>query len=150
MAVSLRPRLTHSYNQEMARNVVLLYSEGNTLEEIALDFDGTPDSIQTIMEWSKSMPEFQQALMQARSIFALVHGERSVTNHKASKDPQIARLAMVGSQWLAAKYDPDTYGENLKVQVEHKIDLSQAIEDARTRMIAIDGPVLEHDELLDE
>lgn len=149
MAELLRPKLTHAYDREMAKNVVFLYASGFTLEEIADDHDRTPNDAYTIMAWSNSMPEFAEALMFARSTFALIHAEATLSAHKDNRDPQLARLQMVSAQWLASKYDPATYGEKLSIEIEHKIDLTQAIEDARERMSLANGVVLEHEELLE-
>lgn len=133
----------------MARNVVTLYAEGLTLEEIVHDCDDTPDRVSTITIWAKSMPHFAQSLMDARLSFSLIHAESTLSAHLDNRDPQMARIQIQAAQWLASKYDPKVYGEKLSVEIEHKIDLTQAIEDARERALALRSPLIEHDEVLD-
>lgn len=67
------------------------------------------------------------------------------------KCPKMALVASKNIQWLASKRQRDVYGEKKDITITHKINLSQAIEDAerRTMQFIGDKPMIILDNVTD-
>ena len=70
----------------------------------------------------------------AREAHAAVLAEETLKIADNDPDPIRARVRIQARQWLAAKYDRETYGDKVDVGHVHTIDLKAALEQAKARL----------------
>ena len=97
-------------------------------------------SARSVQRWADARPDFQLELDAAK---------RAGAEHLASLDPlhnepdaQRARVRFERNKWLASKWGSEKYGDRISVEVEHRLDLSNALASARARLavgVAIDA-----------
>lgn len=108
-----------SYSEEIADEICLRLSEGQSLRSICND-DHLPTR-QTVLNWMKSNPDFFTKCACAREGQAdwlhddMADIEASVLEGRL--DPQAARVVLSSKQWRAAKLAPKKYGD--KQILEH-------------------------------
>ena len=104
---------------ELCAEICRRISEGETMQAI-LKEPGMP-GLTTVYDWQKSDESFQQALMRARELQAVVWAEeqKTISDEELPTHEEIgrARLRMQSRQWLAGKYNPQFADKPNQTQV---------------------------------
>lgn len=125
------------YTEEIGDRICELHANGKRLVEICRDNDWAPLNSSTIRRWADRIPEFGQKLAEARRHHAEAMAEETVDDATTTIDPHRARVKIQAKQWLASKYNPQTFGDKLELAVDQRISLTDALTAAQDRLRSI-------------
>lgn len=110
-----RPTL---YSPELADRICELIANDNSLRKIG-KLPGMPDK-STILRWLANYPDFATKCARARELQAdlICEEHRGVINKtiKGILESDVARVALSGLEWQAAKKDPKKYGNSTTIK----------------------------------
>ena len=78
-------------------------------------------------------PAFGRAMAQAREDHIEAIADEMQTIADTDVDPQRARNRIDVRRWRASKLKPETYGDRVDVKVNHTVNLTEALAEARKR-----------------
>jgi hypothetical protein len=125
------------FSPTLADTICERIASGETLSAICID-DDMP-SVATVGRWTRENPEFKAAYAHARvaqaevrqgEIITIADSSYSVvrlddgTEKIVANDPQRDRLRIDARKWVAARFDPATYGDKQFVEHSGSIDLN--------------------------
>jgi len=94
-------------------------------------------------------PDFQRQIAQAQDAYADFLVDEALQIVDTDKDPQRAKNRADHRRWLAAKMKPRTYGDRVELAVQQTISVSDALSEARTRVLrVVDRPVIQDAEIV--
>lgn len=122
------------YKQNMTPETFIeLYAQGYTLKAIQARTDA-PTAMQ-LLGWVED-PDFMRRMEQVLKLRGLQYFDQldDLKDNLHTVNNKTARLKSNILQWLAEKSNPQQFGSQLKVSVERKLDLTEALSMAR-RMV---------------
>lgn len=93
-----------------------------------------------LSEYSIKDPIFGKRLQQAREHCIHMHVDSLLSIAKGCEtlvDVNVARLTSDNIKWTASRLIPHVYGEQVRVNVSHKLDLSSLLEAADARVLPL-------------
>lgn len=126
-----------TYTTEIGDRIAELHANGKRLVEICRDNEWAPLETSTIRRWADRIPEFGAKLAEARRHHAEAMAEETVDDAATTIDPHRARVKIQAKQWLASKYNPQTFGDKLELAVDQRVSLVDAMSAARDRLRSI-------------
>jgi hypothetical protein len=126
-----------SYTPEIGARIAERYASGATFKAI-FEEEWAPDSHMTVARWEDTFPAFAKLMSDARAAHAeaLIDGLEGVV--AAERDPQRARIIAECRRWKASKLT-NRFADSVRVEVEHRISIGDALASARARLQAISG-----------
>lgn len=97
-------------------------------------------SRRTIVRICATDPRFESEVAHSRAIFADSLVESLLTvgdNAQSMAEVQNARLKADSIRWIASKYAPKMYADNINVNVQHHLDLSSVLLAAENRVLPL-------------
>ena len=117
------------YTPELAERICELIAQGKSLATIEA-IPGMPCA-DTIVNWTHTNEQFSDDVARARLRQADADAEKinELTERvSAGKiEPNAARVALLGYQWLARVRNPGRYGDRQQVDVSGKLTLEQIV-----------------------
>jgi len=120
--------------------------EGTSLVD-ALALEGM--SAKLFYKGVNSTPELARSYAQAEQFRAEMYAKEIVEIADTEEDAAKARNRIQARQWLASKVLPKKYGDNLNINVEQKIDLIGALEEAKRRAALAMQPMCNLENVVD-
>ena len=87
-------------------------------------------------------PDLTRLYEAAQAAKAELYVDEIIEIADTEPDPQAARNRIDARRWYASKMRPSRYGDQLKIQVEHSVDLSGALREARQRIPQVIPPAI--------
>lgn len=142
------PGRPSAYSPELAQTICEYLEDGLTVLDVAA-IDGMP-SRATIFLWRETYPVFRTMYERARELSAetLEHEAlRTIRNAETKEQAYAASTRFDVIKWVAAKRNPEVYGEKITqdvrfsgtVTVEHVTDRAQLLLELQ-RKLGIDAP----------
>lgn len=111
--------------------IARLYNGDNLLEACAF-MKVNPASMGL---YRRDSIEFDVAIRQAQAFRMEIDTERLSNIDQEFDDAMMASVVSKNIQWLASKRARQIYGEKLDVNVQHTVNIREAMNDAQTRVI---------------
>jgi hypothetical protein len=119
-------------NEDDARKVIDKLYSGVTLTR-ALDGDGT--KIRSFYKLIRKIPLLEQDYMRAQQAKAELQVDQIAEIADTEPDPNRARVMIDARKWYASKMSPHKYGDRIDLNITQSIDISKALNDARSRVV---------------
>lgn len=126
-----------TYTPELGERIIAEFSSGRTLYEICQREEWAPHAAHVILHWAELFPAFNLALARARRFHADAMAFSTLNMLENERDPHRARVAIQARQWLSGKLDSARFGDKVQLEVEHKVNLGEALNTARARLSPI-------------
>lgn len=110
--------------------VCAAHALGQSVTQIASE---TGFSRQQIYRYAGKTPDNEAAWQASQRQYAARIMEETIEIADSDPDPQRARNRINARHHYASKLNPAVWGDKLQVEVEHKMDLSIALDEARKR-----------------
>lgn len=117
---------------ELARKAIAMVCEGVTLKAALSEVGLTRDMFSSTLS---SVRELAHAYARAREISADFLVDEALDVVKNEPDVQRAREIANMHRWAAGKFNQKRYGERIDLNVSQTIDVSEALKEARARIV---------------
>ncbi len=124
-------------NDFQKSSVIERVSVGNKIDHICADLKIPRQSFQNYLDKD---PFFAKQYRVARDIYLEGHVENLFTladDCATMMDVGAARVKSDNIKWIAAKWKPEVYGDNVNLNVNHSLDLSSVLLAAENRVLPI-------------
>lgn len=132
------PRPPVRYSYEVAAAICDRHARGETLNAICGVNDPTMPTAQAFLAWCDNYPDIKSLYDKAKILFYDALVDDAIRIADTALDSSRARNQIVIRQWVASKGIPMKYGDRVQVDVEHKISLTNALENAKNRLLIPD------------
>lgn len=119
-----------AYSPEIAEGICDMLAAGARWQAIQ---DAFSVSLRSIKRWENERPDFARAVQEAKAAAAELWATLDVLERE--QDPQRARVLLEQSRWIASKWSPQSFGDRLALDVDHRVDLTAAVSEAKMRII---------------
>lgn len=126
-----------NYTPELGARILEMHADGHGIKAICDQNDWAPARAATVLEWAETYPAFGASLARARKMYADALAAQTLDVLTNERDPQRARVAIQARQWLAGKMDRARFGDSVQVELDHKLNLADALSAAHGRL----GPI---------
>ena len=123
------------YNQERAKRILDLYSDGENLQQI--EKKRNLPSRRTILRWRTDYPEFGKLYDQALLCYSEAIIEEALNIADTENDAKKAKNRIDIRTWIASKYNRSRFGDKLDITQTVLMDISPALLEATKRMNAV-------------
>lgn len=120
------------YNQERAKQILDLYSDGENLQQI--EKRRNLPSRRTILRWRTDYPEFGKLYDQALLSYSEAIIEEALQIADTEDDAKKAKNRIDIRTWIASKYNRSRFGDKLDITQTVLMDISPALLEATNRM----------------
>jgi hypothetical protein len=133
------PRPPVHYSFDIAKAICDRLANGETINAICSRGDPTMPTAGSFMDWVEAYPAVKSLYEKAKVLFVDALVDQALTIVDTALDSSRARNQMAMRQWLATKLLPQKFGDRVQVDVEHKISLTAALENAKNRVLLPDS-----------
>ncbi len=132
------PRPPVRYSYDVAVTICDRHARGETLNAICGQGDPNLPTAQTFLAWCDSRPEIKSLFENAKILFIDALVDQAILIADTAIDSVRARNQITIRQWIASKGNPIKFGDRVQVDIEQKISLTNALEQAKTRLLLPD------------
>ena len=133
------PRPPVRYSYDVAAAICDRHARGETLNAICGVNDTAFPTAQTFLAWCDAYPEIKSLFEKAKILFVDALVDQTISIADTALDSVRARNQIVARQWVASKLNSAKFGDRVQVDIEQKISLTNALEQAKSRVLLPDS-----------